>query len=483
MITMIDEISRLTEYKWELSTRYKEGMNVPGTVFADEELLEAAREDGALEQVANVAFLPGIVIRSYAMPDIHRGYGFPIGGVAAFAEDGVVSPGGVGFDISCGVRLVKTNLSGEDLKGKTADLAAVLAARIPKGLGTRGRIKTAEQLLRKVFKGGGKAALDMGYGRDGDLEFTELRGTYPGADPSKVSDRAYQRGRDQLGTLGSGNHFVEVQVVEEIYIDDAARAFGLFPGQVTVMIHSGSRGVGHQVCTDYLQAMDRMSRKSGPALPDRQLAYAPLGSREAEDYIAALACAGNYAIANRQSIMHWVRESFEVFFKTPERKLGMDLLYDVSHNIAKMETHTVDGVARTLCVHRKGATSSFPPGHPGLPGDYAGIGQPVIIPGDMGSNSYVLCGTEQSMKESFGSTCHGAGRTMSRSKAKKTIRGDELRRRLEKKGITVKAEKMSLLAEEAPEAYKDVSRVVDICEGAGLSRKVARLKPVAVLKG
>jgi len=480
---MVEGLKKVSDYKWELSADYKAGMRVPGLVFADEELLNLAMRDKALEQVANVAFLPGIVYRSLAMPDIHWGYGFPIGGVAAFSEDGVVSPGGVGFDISCGVRLVKTNLEEGDVRPGLRGLLALMASNVPKGLGTRGKIKTPEQLLRKVFTGGARAVLDMGYGREEDLECTEWGGRYGGADPDRVGPRAYQRGKDQLGTLGSGNHFVEVQVVQKILLPDVARELGLHEGQVTVMIHSGSRGVGHQICTDYLQVMDRAVKRAGIDIPDRQLACAPLGSKEADDYLAALACAGNYAIGNRQALMHWVRHSFERHFKSSEKKLGMDLLYDVSHNIARMETHEVDGRMMELCVHRKGATASFPAGHPDLPGAFKEVGQPVIIPGDMGTNSYVLVGSETAMRESFGSTCHGAGRTMSRSKARKTIRGSELRARLESEGIIVMSEKDSLLAEEAPEAYKDVSRVVDICEGAGLSRKVAMLKPMGVLKG
>ena len=480
---MVEGLRRISDYKWELSTSYKAGMRVPGIVFADEELLNLAMRDKALEQVANVAFLPGIVYGSLAMPDIHWGYGFPIGGVAAFSEDGIVSPGGVGFDISCGVRLVKTNLEEGDVRPGLRRLLSLMAGNVPKGLGKRGSIKTPEQLLRKVFTGGASAVLDMGYGRQEDLECTEWGGSYPGADPDRVSQRAYERGKDQLGTLGSGNHFVEVQVVEKVLLPEVAGEFGLFEGQVTVMIHSGSRGVGHQICTDYLQVMDRAVRRAGIDIPDRQLACAPLDSREACDYMAALACAGNYAIGNRQALMHWVRHSFEQHFGSSEKKLGMDLLYDVSHNIARMEDHEVEGRKVKLCVHRKGATASFPPGHPDLPPAFSKVGQPVIIPGDMGTHSYVLVGSETAMSESFGSTCHGAGRTMSRSKAKKTIRGSELRARLESEGILVMSEKDSLLAEEAPEAYKDVSRVVDICEGAGLSRKVARLKPMGVLKG
>ena len=475
---------RIGEFAWEIPTDFKAGMRVPGLVFADDQLIEAAGQDRALEQVANVAFLQGIVSRSLAMPDIHWGYGFPIGGVAAFDErTGVVSPGGVGFDISCGVRLLKTSLTEGDVRPRLRDLMATMAANIPRGLGTRGRIHSTEAVLRKVFKGGGRQLVAMGYGREDDVEHTERGGVYPGADPARVSDRAYQRGADQLGTLGSGNHFLEVQVVEKVFRADVARAFGLEEGQVTVMIHSGSRGLGHQVCTDYLQVMDGVVKRLGWELPDRQLACAPLGSSEARDYLAAMACACNYAIGNRQALMHWTRTSFEQFFKASDSALGLDLLFDVSHNVARMETHQVDGKERRVCVHRKGATASFPAGHPEVPAPYREVGQPVLIPGDMGTHSYVLVGTETAMKESFGSTCHGAGRTMSRSKAKKMIRGPELKERLERQGIVVMAGNVKLLAEEAPEAYKDVTRVVDVCQGAGLSDKVAMLRPMGVLKG
>ncbi len=479
----MDSLKKISDYKWEMDTDYKPGMKVPGTVFADRELIEMAEGDRALEQVANVAFLPGIVYRSLAMPDIHWGYGFPIGGVASFGEGGVVSPGGVGFDISCGVRLVKTNLSEHEVRPTLNDLLAVMAANVPRGLGARGKIHSPEAVLRKVFTGGVKAVISMGYGREDDLEHTERRGVYEGAEPGAVSARAYERGKDQLGTLGSGNHFLEVQVVEKVLFPEVARSFGLHEGQVTVMIHSGSRGVGHQICTDYLQVMDRVVQRMHLELPDRQLACAPLGSKEADDYMAAMACGCNYAMGNRQALMHWTRHAFELHFGSSERKLGMDLLFDVSHNIARMETHEVGGKRMQLCVHRKGATASFPAGHPDVPAPYSQVGQPVIIPGDMGTHSYVLVGTAEAMRESFGSTCHGAGRTMSRSKARKTIRGSELRARLESQGILVRAGSDSLLAEEAPEAYKDVSRVVDVCEGAGLSRKVAMLRPMGVLKG
>jgi len=482
--TGTEGLRRLSEYEWELPRDFKPGMRVPGRVFADDELMRLAAGDRALEQVANVAFLPGIVGCSLAMPDIHWGYGFPIGGVAAFDEkDGVVSPGGVGFDISCGVRLALTSLARDEVKPRLASLLADMAANIPRGLGGRGRISTPEKTLRSVFKSGAKAVIEMGYGRAEDLERIEGGGIAPGADPSKVSARAYERGHDQLGSLGSGNHFLEVQYVEKVLKPDVAEAFGLSEGQVVVMLHSGSRGVGHQICTDYLDVMDSVRRRLGMDLPDRQLSCAPLGSREASDYLAALACAANYAVGNRQALMHWTRTAFEKHFGASEQSLGMDLLFDVSHNIARMETHVVDGREATLCVHRKGATASFPAGHPSVPAKYRGIGQPVIIPGDMGTHSYVLVGREESMSLSFGSTCHGAGRVMSRSAAKKKIRGEELRARLEKEGILVMAGKPSLLAEEAPEAYKDVSRVVDVCEGAGLSTKVAMLTPMAVLKG
>lgn len=484
MVTEIGGLRKLSEFKWELPREFKPGMRVPGVVFADEELLDLALGDRAIEQVANVAFLPGIVSRSLAMPDIHWGYGFPIGGVAAFSEkDGVVSPGGVGFDISCGVRLVKTNLEEPDVRPGLRDLLSEMAANIPRGLGTRGKISSPEKILRKVFVKGARELIGLGYGREEDLEHTERRGVYPGADPDRVSRRAFERGKDQLGTAGSGNHFVEVQVVEKVFEEEIARRFGLAEGQVAVMIHSGSRGVGHQIATDYLRVMDSVVQRMGLELPDRQLACAPLDSREASDYLAAMACACNYAISNRQALMHWVRHSFERHFSSSERGLGMDLLFDVSHNVARMETHDVDGKQTRLCIHRKGATASFPPGHPDVPEPYGDIGQPVLIPGDMGTHSFVLVGTEAAMKESFGSTCHGAGRTMSRSRAKKTIRGDELRKRLESQGILVAAGKLSLLSEEAPEAYKDVTRVVDVCQGAGISRKVAMLRPIAVLKG
>jgi tRNA-splicing ligase RtcB len=481
---MTAEVKKKGDFEWEIPPSFKEGMLVPGLVFADEALIEAAGRDRALEQVANVAFLPGIVDRSIAMPDIHWGYGFPIGGVAAFSQEGgVVSPGGVGFDIACGVRLLKTNLIADEVRPVIVDLMARLALDIPRGLGGRGRIHCSESELRKVLEGGGRELVRMGYGREEDADRAEGGGVSDGADPDRVSGRALERGRDQLGTLGSGNHFLEIQRVEQVFLPEVARAFGLEEGQLTVMIHSGSRGLGHQVCTDYLQVMDRVVQRLGWVLPDRQLGCAPLDSREAGDYLAAMACAGNFAIGNRQALTHWTREAFERFFKGSGRGLGMELLYDVSHNIARFEEHETASGRRRVCVHRKGATASFPKGHETLPSAYRDVGQPVLIPGDMGTRSYVLVGTEEAMKKSFGSTCHGAGRVMSRSKAKKAISGAELKERLRRQGIIVVAGKTSLLAEEAPEAYKDITRVVDVCEGAGLSKKVAMLKPMGVLKG
>jgi tRNA-splicing ligase RtcB len=478
------ELERIGPYAFRIPQTYKKGMRVPGIIFADDELLEQAKKDQAMEQVANVAFLPGIVKASYAMPDIHWGYGFPIGGVAAFdLSTGVISPGGVGFDITCGVRLLRTNLVADEVREKMQPLIHELSRNVPAGVGSRGKIRLSREKMTELLKKGVIWAIKEGYGWQEDAEFTEEGGFLEGADPVKVSDRAYQRGLDQLGTLGAGNHFLEVQRVEEIYDERIARAFGLYLGQLTVMIHCGSRGLGHQICSDYVKVMDRVARRIGLELPDRQLACAPIDSPEGKDYYGAMACAANFARANRHVIAHFVRQSFEFIFGKGASKLGMTLLYDVAHNIAKFEEHVVDGKRRRLCVHRKGATRAFGPGHPEIPAAYREIGQPVIIPGDMRRSSHVLVGTEQAMKESFGSTCHGAGRVMSRTQAKKKIRGEDLKRSLEEQGIVVKVGKLSLLAEEAPEAYKDVTRVVDVCEGAGLSHKVVRLKPLGVLKG
>ncbi len=478
------QVKEISPYCFEIPQTVRSGMRVPGIVFASRALLEKARQDKALEQVINVSFLPGIIKASFAMPDIHWGYGFPIGGVAATdLREGVISPGGVGFDISCGVRLLRTNLVAKEVRSVLRELLYELARNVPKGVGSRGKIKANRSELSKLMTEGAEWAVKKGYGWDEDLKFIEEEGCLAGADPDSVSDRAFERGRDQAGTLGAGNHFLELQEVAEIYDPKAAQVLGLHQGQLAVMIHSGSRGIGHQICTDYVKDMDRVTRELKIMLPDRQLACAPLQSEEGKNYYKAMAAAVNYALTNRQCLAHWVRVSFQNVFKKSAENLGMSLVYDVSHNTAKFEEHAVNGEKKRICIHRKGATSAFGPHHPDVPEAYKEIGQPVIIPGDMGTCSYVLVGTEMAMKSSFGSTCHGAGRVMSRSKAKRLIRGERLKKELESKGIMVLAGHMALLAEEAPRAYKDVSEVVDICEGANLSRKVAQLKPMGVLKG
>lgn len=478
------QIRKLSPYCFEIPQSSRAGMRVHGIVFADDALIQKAQEDKALEQVANVAFLPGIISASFAMPDIHWGYGFPIGGVAATdIKEGVISPGGVGFDISCGVRLLRTNLTAEETRPMLRDLMHELVRNVPKGVGSRGKIKAPYNEMRELMTKGAKWAVNKGYGWDDDLKFTEEEGCLSGSDPDKVSDKAFKRGADQAGTLGAGNHFLELQEVVEIYDEKAAGVLGLHKGQLTVMIHSGSRGVGHQICSDYIKVMEKVTRELNISLPDRQLACAPIESDEGKDYYKAMAAAVNYALTNRHCLAHWVRESFQNVLRKSAESLGMSLVYDVSHNIAKFEDHEINGEKKRVCVHRKGATRAFGPNHPILPEAYKEIGQPVIIPGDMGTCSYVLVGTEEAMKCSFGSTCHGAGRVMSRTKAKKIIRGDQLKQELESRGILVQAGHMALLAEEAPQAYKDVTEVVDVCQGAGLSKKVVQLKPMGVLKG
>lgn len=479
------KLRKISDVEYILEKSYKEGMQVEGVIFADRELLEHAIKDKAIEQVANVAFLPGIVKASIAMPDIHWGYGFPIGGVAATdpEQGGVISPGGVGFDISCGVRVMRTDLYLSDVEKHIEKLVEALSVNIPKGVGSTGKIKTKRKELEEICVKGAKWAVERGFGWKEDLDYIEERGTLPGADPSKVSIKAFERGSDQPGTLGAGNHFLEVQVVEKIFDEKVAEVFGLFKGQLVVMIHSGSRGFGHQICTDYLKVMDSAVKKYGFRLPDRQLACAPIESKEGKDYLAAMACAVNYALCNREILGHWVRFSLEKTLRMPAEKIGASLVFDVSHNIAKFEKHKVNGKTKTLCVHRKGATRAFGPGREDLPEKYRKVGQPVIIPGDMGSASYILVGTKEAEEKAFASTCHGAGRVMSRAEAKRKIRGSELKSSLEAKGIRVVSGSIGLLAEEAPEAYKDVNKVVDVCEKAGLSRKIAKLRPIAVIKG
>jgi len=478
-------LRKIDDYRWEIPTSYKQGMLVPGLIFASESMLGHIWEEHVFQQVANVAFLPGIVGRSLAMPDIHWGYGFPIGGVAATrVKDGVVSPGGVGFDINCGVRLVRTNLTEDEVRPKIERLVNELFLRIPSGVGSEGKIRLSEKELTEVMVKGSRWAIEKGYGDARDVIVTEESGCMKGANPDKVSSKAKKRGIPQLGTLGSGNHFLEVEVVDELYDLDAAKAMGIEDlGQVLLLIHTGSRGFGHQICTDYVGLLGEAVKRYGISLPDRQLACAPINSPEGQDYLAAMACAANYAWANRQFILHWVRECFMKVFGKSLQELGMRQVYDVCHNIAKIEEYTVDGKKETLCVHRKGATRAFPAGHRDIPDIYRSLGQPVLIPGDMGRFSYVALGTEVAMKETFGSTCHGAGRVQSRAAAKRSLRGADVARALAERGIIVKAESMASLAEEASEAYKDVSEVVDVTHKVGISRKVARARPMGVVKG
>jgi len=478
-------VNKIDDYRWEIPQSYKQGMSVPGLIFASESMLSHIWEENAFQQVANVAFLPGIVGRSLAMPDIHWGYGFPIGGVAATRiKDGVVSPGGVGFDINCGVRLLRTNLTEEEVRPKIEQLVAELFTNIPSGLGSKGKIRVNKKELDEVLTKGSRWVIEKGYGEAEDIVVNEEEGCMKGANPDKVSSKAKKRGIPQLGTLGSGNHFLEVEVVDEIYDSDAATAMGISDiGQVLVLIHTGSRGFGHQVCSDYVALLGEAVKKYGINLPDRQLACAPVKSPEGRDYLAAMACAANYAWTNRQCIAHWARESFVKVFGKSLRELGMEQIYDVAHNIAKIEEYPIGGKKETLCVHRKGATRAFPAGHPDIPNIYKNIGQPVLIPGDMGRCSYIALGTETAMKESFGSTCHGAGRVQSRAAAKRSLRGADVARTLAARGITVKAGSIGSLAEEASEAYKDVTEVVDITHKAGISRKVARAIPIGVIKG
>ncbi|MFB0559330.1 MAG: RtcB family protein [Dehalococcoidales bacterium] len=478
-------VHKIDDYRWEIPPSYKQGMLVPGLIFASESMLSHIWEEQVFQQVANVAFLPGIVDHSLAMPDIHWGYGFPIGGVAATRiKDGVVSPGGVGFDINCGVRLLRTNLAEDEVRPKIEQIINELFVSIPSGVGSKGKIRVNKKELDEVLVKGSQWAVEKGYGDAEDIVVTEESGSIKGANPDKVSGKAKERGIPQLGTLGSGNHFLEVAVVAEIYDRDAATAMGINDvGQVVVWIHTGSRGFGHQVCDDYVRLLGEAVKRYGISLPDRQLACAPVNSPEGKDYLAAMACAANYAWTNRQCITHWTRESLVKVLGKSRRELGLEQIYDVCHNIAKIEEYTVDGKKLTLCVHRKGATRAFPAGHPDIPDVYRSIGQPVLIPGDMGRCSYILLGTETAMKESFGSTCHGAGRVQSRAAARRSLRGADVARALAARGITVKAGNMGSLAEEASEAYKDVSDVVGVTHNAGISHKVAKATPMGVIKG
>ncbi|MBC7101083.1 RtcB family protein [Methanothermobacter tenebrarum] len=474
---------KVRESVWEVPTDYKECMRVPGRIYLDEEALKDL-EKGAIDQVANVACLPGIQKFSIGLPDIHFGYGFSIGGVAAFdARNGIISPGGVGFDINCGVRLLKTNLDHEEVKPRIKELIDTLFRNVPSGVGSKGKIRLKEGQIDEVLENGAEWAVENGYGWEEDLKHLEENGKMEEADATKVSEKAKKRGIPQLGSLGSGNHFLEVQRIDRIFNEKAAKAYGLETGKVTVLIHTGSRGCGHQICSDYLKIMDKAYKKYNIKIPDRQLACAPVDSEEAIEYFQAMAAAANYAWANRQMIVHWVRESFEQVFNKSAEDMEMEILYDVAHNIAKKETHPIKGLKREVYVHRKGATRAFGPGRKEIPSEYRKIGQPVIIPGTMGTSSYVLHGTETAMKETFGSTAHGAGRKMSRAGAKRTYRGEQVQRNLSRMGIYVRATSMPVIAEEAPGAYKDVDMVVNTSHRTGISRLVAKMIPLGVAKG
>lgn len=478
-------LERIDNYTWRIP-KYKPGMRVTGIVFANKNLLEKIQTDRTLQQCTNVAHLPGIYKYSITLPDGHEGYGFPIGGVAATDYDeGVISPGGVGYDINCGVRLLTTNLSEQDIRPKLPQLTNAIFENVPCGLGSRRKdFRVTVHDLERLVMEGVQWIIDQGLGWSEDAEHCEEHGCMKNADPDKVSTTAKNRGLRQVGTLGSGNHFLEIQKVDKIYDAETAKTLGIgHEGQVTLMIHCGSRGFGHQVCSDYLRVMERAVHKYNIVLPDRELACAPGNSKEAQDYYQAMACAANYAFANRQAIMHWVRQSFQQVFKEDPERFGLKLVYDVAHNIAKIETHKVNGKRRKVWVHRKGATRAFPPGRPEIPADYRAVGQPVLIPGSMGTSSWLLVGAEKAMQISFGSTAHGAGRMLSRRAAKRRFWGGDVKKALEKRGISVRAASSVVLAEEADPSYKNVDIVVEVSDKIGIATKVVRFVPLAVVKG
>jgi len=473
------EIEKIDDNIYEVPVGYRPGMRVPGRIFVSAALREMV-EPGTVDQVANVATLPGIVGHSMAMPDAHLGYGFPIGGVAAFREQGgIISPGGVGFDINCGVRLLRSDLQARDVQPFINTLLDALFQAVPSGLGATGRLHATDQQLTESFLRGAEWAVEEGYGVEADLDFCEENGSMPGADHSQVGVKARKRGRPQLGTLGSGNHFLEIQRVEEIYNPEIAKRFGLFKGQITVMIHCGSRGAGHQICTDHLDVLSKAVRKYNIDIPDKQLACAPLGTPEADHYFGAMVCAANYAWANRHIIAHWTREVFDRYFPGSQ----LQLLYDVAHNVAKIEEHRVEGKKERLYVHRKGATRAFGPSRMEIPAAYEGLGQPVLIPGSMGTASYVLCGQDKALDLTFGSACHGSGRVMSRSQALRQFTGKEVKAALNRDGIAVRSTSPGMLAEEAPQVYKPSGDVVDVVHNLGIATRVARLVPLGVSKG
>jgi tRNA-splicing ligase RtcB len=484
-MSWLNILKQIDDYRWELPQDYKPGMRVPALIFADRAMIQQLEGDQAIEQAANVATLPGIVGRSLAMPDIHWGYGFPIGGVAAMrVEDGVVSPGGVGFDINCGTRVITTSLREDEVRPIIKELVNQLYRDVPPGIGGHGFLRLKRAELDELMTQGSAWMVERGYGEADDLDATESRGCLAGADPAAVSERARERGLAQLGTIGSGNHFLEVQAVEQVYDEAAARAFGLDgPGQVVIFFHCGSRGFGHQVCQDYLRVMEKAAAKYQIELPDKQLACAPIQSEEGKAYLGAMAAGANFAWANRQAITHQIRRAIMKVTGRSQDDLGLRLLYDVAHNIAKIERHRLNGREIEVCVHRKGATRAFPAGHAEVPERYRSVGQPVLVPGDMGRYSYLAVGTERAMAETWGSSCHGAGRVRSRGSAKRLLAGVNIAERMAQQGIVVRAQNPRALAEEASEAYKDVANVIDVLEHAGISRKVARMRPLGVIKG
>ncbi len=479
-----NDFERINDYVWELPQTFDGRMRVPARIYGNAEIFDMAFRDKSVEQLINVAMLPGIVKYAMAMPDMHQGYGFPIGGVAAFRYDeGIISPGGVGYDINCGVRMLASQIDYEDIAPYLKDLTTTIFNNCPSGVGGKGAVQLSDKDLDAVLEQGSEWALAKGYAKRDDLDRTESYGRIAGAQAGAVDARAKERGRPQMGSLGAGNHFLEIDVVDEIYDPEAAETFGLVRGRVVVQIHCGSRGLGHEVCGQYIRVLQDAPRRYGIDIPDRELVAAPVESREGRDYLAAMAAAANYAFANRQVLAHFVRRSFEQVLAGKVRDWNLHQVYDVAHNIAKIEEHQVGKHKMKVVVHRKGATRAFPPHHPDLPKVYRETGQPVLVPGSMGTTSYVLVGTETAMEETFGSTCHGAGRMMSRNAALKQMRGEQVRSELNQQGIVVRTDSLKGLAEEAPYAYKDVSIVVDSVVGAGIARQVARVRPVAVIKG
>lgn len=480
----LDTFRKISDFEWEIPENFRSDMRVPVRVFASRDLLEDSLGEKSLEQAVNASTLPGLVKAVMVMPDMHQGYGFPIGGVAATdLETGVISPGGIGYDINCGVRLLSSRIDLEEVKDWLADLATMINQLCPSGVGVDSNLRLSKDELAEACVRGAQWAKAKGYATADDILFTEDNGRLAGANPEKLSQRALERGKTQLGTLGAGNHFIEVDLVAEIFDAQAAQVMGLYQGEVAVQIHTGSRGFGHQICTDYVRLLQNATRKYGIYLPDKQLVCAPIDSPEGQDYLGAMRCGANFAFLNRQLLANRVREAFERVLAGKVESWHLRQVYDIAHNIGKFEDHLIDAEKQTVCVHRKGATRAFGPGSDGLPDAYSKIGQPVLVPGSMGTASWVLTGTEMSMQRSFGSSCHGAGRVMSRSQAKKNVWGEDLFKRLKSQGIEIRAGSMAGLAEEAPQAYKDVNRVVESVVGAGIAKKVAKLTPLIVIKG